>query len=611
MKKQLVVLVVTVAAAVLSSACLAKTYSLEGMRIDAFVEPDGSMRVSELVTYDFDGEFSYAYRDIPLKTGEELVGVGVGEAGIRYQLSDGGAPRTFSMSARRDGVRITWHYAARNEERTFEISYTLTGLVRRYPDTAEIYYKFVGEEWDRAIGRVDVEVHLPDSVEPSGIRAWAHGPLHGTLRILRSRVVALKVSPLPARTFWEARILCASEVFAGLPYADDRPRLGAIMEEETRWADEANRLRKDQAERREAALREEERRARSARGLVPVAIILGLAALGVWLMFYLRHGRPHPVVSHLAPGGIPSEHPPAIVSYLMYRTVGGPAVAATLLDLANRGYLEVRESATTTRGLFGKTKVRMDYRFDVVAKPQSDLAPFEQDLLRFVLTEAGDETGFSILELRKAASKHARAFRRFFLAWSKGIAEHCKSFHFFEPYPVRAMVGNAVCGAGVMGAGIAMSVLSEPVAGIPAMIAGGVQAVLTTVLTRQTAEGRRLMLAWKAFKSHLKALSRSMGPVTLGSPEWGRYLAAAVVFGIHEKVMPNLRMDGGRDGGVYPVWFYGALGSGGDGGVSGLASGLSAMVGAVSTTASSAAGAGGGASGGGGGGSGGGGGGAG
>ena len=132
--------------------------------------------------------------------------------------------------------------------------------------------------------------------------------------------------------------------------------------------------------------------------------------------------------------------------------------------------------------------------------------------------------------------------------------------------------------------------------------------MLTAVLTRQTPEGRRLTLAWKAFKLHLKSLSGSMGPVTLASRDWGRYLAVAVVFGVHKKVVPVLRVDKGD--GVYPVWFYGALGSGGDGGLSGLASGISSMVDAVSTTASSAAGAGGGASGGGGGGSGGGGGGA-
>ncbi|MBP2680700.1 MAG: hypothetical protein H6Q78_563, partial [Candidatus Krumholzibacteriota bacterium] len=95
---------------------------------------------------------------------------------------------------------------------------------------------------------------------------------------------------------------------------------------------------------------------------------------------------------------------------------------------------------------------------------------------------------------------------------------------------------------------------------------------------------------------------------TLASRDWARYLAAAVVFGLHKKVVPVIRT--GEGDGSHPVWFYAAFGSTGDGGLSGLATGISTMVDAVSATASSAAGAGGGASGGGGGGSGGGGGGA-
>ena len=608
MKRTVVFLVLAALSMVHSTAGAEKSYSVESIRIDARVAPDGSMRVTEIVTYRFEGKFAYAYRDVPLKPGEELVEIGVRERDVLYTRAEGKEPGTYTVTSGETGYRITWYYDARDEGRTFEFSYTVTGLVRRYPDTAEIYYKFVGEGWDREIGRVDAEVRIPETAGAAGIRAWAHGPPHGTVSILPSGVVAFNVSPLAPRTFWEGRILCDSGAFPGLAYTDDRPRLQSILDEEKRWADEANRLREERSRRREAALRERERRAEHGRGLLPIAVILGLGALGLWLMFFSRHGRPHEVAAHAAPGSIPSDHAPAVVSYLMYRSAGGPAVAATLLDLASRGHLEVHESSVTTKGLFGKTKRELDYRFDVVAKPASNLAPFEQSLLKFALAEAGDESGFSILSLRKAATKKARAFHKFFLAWSKEVAAFAKPYHFFEPYPRGAMVANALCGVGILGAGIAISVLTAPLAGVPAMIGGGIQAVLTVALTRRTPEGRRLKIAWSAFKSYLKSLGRSMGPVTLGSRDWGRYLAVAVVFGIHKKLIPVLRLDEGD--GVYPVWFYGAFGSGGDGGLSGLASGISSMVDAVSTTASSAAGAGGGASGGGGGGSGGGGGGA-
>lgn len=98
--------------------------------------------------------------------------------------------------------------------------------------------------------------------------------------------------------------------------------------------------------------------------------------------------------------------------------------------------------------------------------------------------------------------------------------------------------------------------------------------------------------------------------MSLEAPQWGSFVVAAVLFGLHKRILPNLKLDDGHGGVIYPVWFHGSEIGGLDGGVSGLASGLSTMVSAVSTASSSAAGTGGGASGGGGGGSGGGGGGA-
>jgi uncharacterized membrane protein YgcG len=246
-----------------------------------------------------------------------------------------------------------------------------------------------------------------------------------------------------------------------------------------------------------------------------------------------------------------------------------------------------------------------------VAKPLSELEAYERDLLQFVLIEAGDSTGFSVSALRKAASGRRSRFQKFFREWNKQIADYARTLGFFEPYPVRAMAGNVLCGVLVLAAGVGMSVRSQVHVGIPAIVGGFVQAILTVTLTRRTPEGRRLMLAWKAFGSHLKSLTRGRGPVSLESSQWGRYLSAAILFGLYRQLLPNLRIQDGHEAAVYPAWFYGVPGAPGlDGGISGLASGLSTMVAAVNTAASSAAGAGGGASGGGGGGSGGGGGGA-
>ena len=47
-----------------------KSFSLPQASVVVAVQPDGSLTVEELITFVFDGSFSGAYRDIPLRQGE-------------------------------------------------------------------------------------------------------------------------------------------------------------------------------------------------------------------------------------------------------------------------------------------------------------------------------------------------------------------------------------------------------------------------------------------------------------------------------------------------------------------------------------------------------------
>ncbi len=595
---------------VVPGVCAAKSYAVERIQVDASVLSDGSMKVAEEITYLFDGSFTFAFREIPLKRGERMTGITLTDGGRPYTASPGQQPGTFRVDEENGTTRVTWYYAAKNERKTFIFSYVIEGVVRRYEDTAELYYQFVGDAWDRTIRDVFVRIRMPDGVKASEIRTWAHGPLHGTVEIRPSAEVTLSVSPLPAHTFWEARVLCPPEFFAGVDVSRGGARMASILAEEAAWAAEANARRDALRQQAEIeAIRAEERTAR-ARTLLPICVLLGLGGLGVWFVLFRRHGWPHPVRVHVAPGEIPSDHAPALVAYLMSRTVSGPAIVATLVDLASRGYLEIHQQETTVRGWFGRTKKVDDYSFEATGKLRGDLAGFERDLLEFMMSEAGDSSSFTMSRFKQAASKHRSRFQKWFRGWVKTVNEHGKALGFYEPYPVLVMVCNMFCGAAIAAFGFYVCIATESAAGIPAIIGGFVQAILTVALTRRTAEGRRLYLAWRGFKKHLAKIGTALGPATLDSSSWAAYMAAAIVFGMHKKVIPKLQMVDGSGHTVMPVWFYGTHGSTFEHSVSGLASGFSSMIDSVSTTVSSASGAGGGASGGGGGGSGGGGGGA-
>jgi uncharacterized membrane protein len=161
-----------------------------------------------------------------------------------------------------------------------------------------------------------------------------------------------------------------------------------------------------------------------------------------------------------------------------------------------------------------------------------------------------------------------------------------------------------------IGFGIFFSIHSQAPVGVPAIVGGLIAAILTVALSRRTIEGRRLLLAWRGFQSHLKQIAKAMGPVSLDSGEWSRYLSAAIIFGMHKKLIPKLNLVDESGVTTVPIWYHGSQLGGVSGGLTSLADGLTTMVSSVSSTMSSASGAGGGASVGGGGGSGGGGGGA-
>jgi len=587
----------------------AKSFSVDRVHCEIVVEPDGTALVTESLTYTFDGNFSYAFRSIPLRPGDRIYNVRVSEHGTDYARSTSRIAGSYTVERRGDEeVVVTWYYRAHDESRTFDVSYAASGLVARHSDVADYYQTLFSNRTGRAVREVSANVTLPDGVDADELRVFAHGPLWGEVRIESATSVRARVAPLPNGRMFDIRVLTNPDAFAQMPAPppSEPPMLDRILAQEREWADEANRRREVEEARASRYRAEREEQLRLARALVPVSIALALLALGVWFILFRSHGWPHEVSVHSAPGDIPSDHPPALVAFLMARNIGGPAMVATIVDLSERGVLSIAETRHDGTNWLGRSNEQTDYRFERARTPKAGtLRPYERNLVEFMVDEVGDGGGFTMSTLKSYARKHRTGLRKWFVAWMKAVKAEADEEGFFEPYPVGAMATNAVVGTAVAAAGgVICAVTSSPV-GVPAIVVGVLSAILTASLTRRTVEGQRLMQSWKQFRRHLQSLSRAMGPVTLGSHEWARVLSAAIVFGMYKKLIPNLQLAGDHGAHAYPVW-YSALSPQGGGGVAGMADGFSAMIATVSSTVSSATGAGGGASSGGGGGGGGG-----
>lgn len=249
------------AALAFAQPALAKSYTMGPLRIAADVRPDGSLYVEEQRTFDFSGDFTFAYWDLDEagSSGIEVIGVD-GPNGSFVRTGDPvaieqRAPGTFSVAQEGSLTRVTAYFRAVDERITLTVRYRVIGAVTRWADTGELYWKFIGDLWDLPVHDVEIGISLPTGKEPiipgENVRAWAHGPFEGMVRINDTQgssagpigdTVSVTVPVVPANTFVEARI-AFPDTWLSQVSPGETAMLSAILVEEGRLAEEANATR--------------------------------------------------------------------------------------------------------------------------------------------------------------------------------------------------------------------------------------------------------------------------------------------------------------------------------------------------------------------------------
>ncbi|MEE9169576.1 MAG: DUF2207 domain-containing protein, partial [bacterium] len=159
MKKTLIfALVIVTQILATSSSAESKSYRIERVAILAQVNPDGSMDIRESRTYRFRGQFKWADYRLPIKGFSSVENFTLRDGDMAYRPSDSEERGTYEMQISEEEFYVKWFYRASNENRTFVLSYRVTDVLNVYPDVAEIYYQFIGADWDHGAREVTVTV---------------------------------------------------------------------------------------------------------------------------------------------------------------------------------------------------------------------------------------------------------------------------------------------------------------------------------------------------------------------------------------------------------------------------------------------------------------------
>lgn len=573
----------------------AKSYSFDQLSIEAEILEDGALFIEETRTYTFHGSFSWADYKIPLKGIGAIVNFELREGDQVYSESTSENPGTYKAELREDEIYVRWFYRAKNETRRFTLRYIATDVVMAHNDIAEFYYKFVGSANLKQIDVVEISIKLPMPAKQQEVRAWAHGPPWGTIHF-QEEILEMKISPLPAKRFWETRIIFPT---SWVPHARNRTASDmaeTIMAQEAKWAEEANEHRRRA---KEIMFEKNKKESRAEK----IAWILSAFGLIVVALLYFRSGRGFQVpYSQKTDPNLP-EHPPAIFSSLYFdKQVRGNAMVATLFDLARRGIISIEQKDITQKKWWRSNLPNYSIKIDQLKwnKEKHKMTDYERSMLEFIFHELGKGQGtVDFRDFRKQMRKVQKWFRK----WKKLIRKDIKGIALYDKESVKAFILAEIISVMVTVGGV-LTLIYLGSSGMAAIIAGAVCCFLSLFILRYTPEMKLKKKKWRAFRNYLTKYHFANRTDLSWMEQIQDYLIYAVAMGAGVKPIRRLvEMIPSDKQHIYFPWYV-ASGSY-HASPADFASAVTSMVSTATTTVSSSAGVGGGASAGGGGGAGG------
>ena len=573
--------------------------SIRSYDVKLTVLPDGGLRVSETVEYDFGPTERHGiFRDVPTRVPYDQANDRVSKLHDVEVTSPTGAPIDVDRSE--SGGVTTLRIGDPDETVTgrqvYDIDYTVDGALNAFDDHDELYWNAIGDRWDVPIAEATVVVDLPAAATAAACFAGPTGsslPCAGGVEREERRVSFSQPGGLPPYS--------AFTVVVGLP-SGAVSATGPLLEE--RWT-----------------LRGALTPTPLTGSLAGLVLVPGLA-LVAWLVGTKGRDRRFAGVTPglVAPGGARQEPVPLVgagavavqftppeglrpgqLGTLLDEQANVVDVTATIVDLAVRGHLRIEEQPR--KGLFRSR----DWLLVRLPDGRGELVEYER-ILYSGLFESGDTVLLSALK-KKFAARLARVQSALYTSvtgegWFRG-----------RPDKVRGRWQAAGFVLAIAGGWLTFLLgrrLHWAPVGVAVTLLGVLLWLLASRMPARTAKGSAVLAQARGFREYIRTAEAEQLRFEEAADVFSRYLPFAIVFGEAERwmrVFGPLAAAAGTTAARAPAWYVGPNGWGSDSfadSLDGFTSSASGTIAAATPSSSGGSGFSGGSSGGGGGGGGGG-----
>ncbi len=411
-----------------------------------------------------------------------------------------------------NGKSYKMYYEGQNTSIAYLLTYTIEKAVVIHKDIAELYWTFIGNDFDDEIHNLQIKVHLPG--KDDDYRLWAHGDITGIAEKIDDESLLATMKSLPKNSPVDLRIAFNKDLITNQTYLNktNEEALPKILEVETKRAE----------------LTENEiRKAKIIYNIMAtVSTIFGLILIGWWIYVYIKYDKEYKSDFNAQYyREFIEDYSVEVIDYLMKGTITSNAMSASILNLIYKKNIKVEQ-----------LKNKNEYQFTLINK--ENLTNNEELLCDFLFETVGNNNTFTTKQLDTYAkgSSTYNYFQTKYNSWQNCVRKEAENCHFYEKNGIPIVSGIFFLLIALLISTIIYYYHVDYFLGYIIFPASLIYLLYALMIKKRTKKGNEDYRRWNAFKRFLKDFgsfeTKELPQIVL----WEKYLVYAAVFGLTKEV---------------------------------------------------------------------------
>lgn len=313
------------------------SFYIQNFEINSEVLNNGDMKVEENITYYSTETKNGVTREINIKNSNNANNSADGFTLYNVKVDGVNAKKVSSGSLGDDGV---YEYSTSGntyklkvyapfkgtQTRTITYEYLLENVGVKYNDTSEIYWNFIGDEWDCKISNLEINIQLPEEAANGTIYVYGHGSDNGRFTKDKNNIT-LYAKDLSAYQALDARILFPTNALSNTSKVVNKSVLEKYID-------------------KEEGLSNKREEPEIIFGLTPtkIALFLVVGLILFWIVIYFKYDKELKVENQRYYREIPHNLEPELLQRIYYGKNCKDSFWIAFLNLVKMGIYKIEET---------------------------------------------------------------------------------------------------------------------------------------------------------------------------------------------------------------------------------------------------------------------------